>query len=347
MASPASVLHVALLVLPDTSASTLFGIYDLLLSARRDWQMLMNRVEVEPPIQPSIVSRDGRPLQIANDVTVHPHAGLADVQAVDVVVVSDLMLPPWLPLDDRYDVEAAWLRERFAGGATLASACSGAVLLARTGLLAGQEGTSHWGYCECLQDSYPETQWRPEKALVAAGVGQRLVMAGSGTSWHALALYLIARYVGAEEAMQVARLNVLNWDSSSPLAYAAMSRSLQASDALVARTQEWAAQHYDSEAPVAAMVQMSGLAERTFQRRFAQATGMTPLDYIHTLRLEEAKQLLESGDLPVEAIALEIGYQDASFFSRLFRRKVGLTPAQYRRRFGSLLRRLAGAAVDS
>ncbi|MNM89135.1 Exoenzyme S synthesis regulatory protein ExsA [compost metagenome] len=147
--------------------------------------------------------------------------------------------------------------------------------------------------------------------------------------------------------MQVARLNVLNWDSSSPVAYAAMSRSLQASDALVARTQEWAAQHYDNEAPVAAMVQMSGLAERTFQRRFAQATGMTPLDYIHTLRLEEAKQLLESGDLPVEAIALEIGYQDASFFGRLFRRKVGLTPAQYRRRFGSLLRRLAGAAVDS
>ena len=86
------------------------------------------------------------------------------------------------------------------------------------------------------------------------------------------------------------------------------------------------------------------MSMRTFQRRFAQATGLAPLDYVHTLRLEEAKQMLESGDAPVEAIALEVGYQDASFFGRLFRRKVGLTPAQYRRRFGALARRLAGAA---
>jgi transcriptional regulator GlxA family with amidase domain len=92
------------------------------------------------------------------------------------------------------------------------------------------------------------------------------------------------------------------------------------------------------------MVALAGLPERTFKRRFTQATGMSPLDYVHTLRLEEAKQMLEAGDEPVEAIALEVGYQDASFFGRLFHRKVGLTPAQYRRRFGALHRTLAGAA---
>ncbi|CAD5108915.1 GlxA family transcriptional regulator [Zestomonas carbonaria] len=342
----ASILNVALLALPDTTASTLFGLYDLLLSARRDWQILLHRNPVEPPILPRIVSRDGRPLRVANDVEVHPQASLAEAEGADVVVISDLMIPPWQPLGDRYDLEAEWLRAQYEAGATLASACSGAVLLARTGLLAGQEGTSHWGYCEQLQRDHPDTRWHPDKALVTAGVGQRLVMAGSGTSWHALALFLIARYVGAEEAMQVARLNLLSWDSSSQLAYAAMARTSQVADALVARCQEWAAQHYDSEAPVAAMVQMSGLAERTFQRRFVQATGQTPLDYVHTLRLEEAKQMLESGDLPIEQVALEVGYQDASFFGRLFRRRVGLTPAQYRRRFGGLARRLAGVAKE-
>jgi transcriptional regulator GlxA family with amidase domain len=98
--------------------------------------------------------------------------------------------------------------------------------------------------------------------------------------------------------------------------------------------------NYGCESPVAQMVALSGLAERTFKRRFTQATGMAPLEYVHTLRLEEAKQMLESGDAPVEAVALEVGYQDASFFGRLFRRRVGLTPAQYRRRFGQLSRRL-------
>ena len=86
------------------------------------------------------------------------------------------------------------------------------------------------------------------------------------------------------------------------------------------------------------MVARAGLPERSFIRRFSKATGMTPLDYVQALRLEEAKQLLETGDLPVEAIADEVGYQDTSFFGRLFRRKVGLTPQQYRLRFGSLRR---------
>ena len=95
------------------------------------------------------------------------------------------------------------------------------------------------------------------------------------------------------------------------------------------------------------MTRLSGLPERTFVRRFAKATGLSPLEYVHAVRLEEAKQMLETEDAPIEAIALEIGYEDASFFNRLFRRKVGLTPAQYRRRFGSIRRSLAGHSVDA
>jgi transcriptional regulator GlxA family with amidase domain len=86
------------------------------------------------------------------------------------------------------------------------------------------------------------------------------------------------------------------------------------------------------------MVRLSGLAERSFKRRFQQATGMAPLQYVHTLRLEESKHLLEVTDDPVEAVANEVGYEDAGFFARLFRRHVGLTPAHYRRRFGGLRR---------
>ena len=88
------------------------------------------------------------------------------------------------------------------------------------------------------------------------------------------------------------------------------------------------------------MIKLSGLPERSFIRRFSKATGMSPLDYVHSLRLEEAKRMLETEDLAVEAIANEVGYEDASFFGRLFHRKVGLTPTQYRRRFGSLRRAL-------
>lgn len=79
-----------------------------------------------------------------------------------------------------------------------------------------------------------------------------------------------------------------------------------------------------------------GLAERTFKRRFARATGMPPMDYVHTLRLEEAKQLLETTAAPTEKIARDVAYEDGSFFRRLFRRKVGITPREYRKRSGSI-----------
>ena len=88
------------------------------------------------------------------------------------------------------------------------------------------------------------------------------------------------------------------------------------------------------------MIALSDLPERSFIRRFTKATGLTPMDYVHALRLEEAKQMLETTDLSVDAIANEVGYEDASFFGRLFRRKVALTPAQYRLRFGMLRKAL-------
>lgn len=336
-------MRVALLATPVTTASTLFGIHDILSGARRDWDALVRGQDSSSPFAPSVVSRDGQPIDAANGVRITPHASFAEGGDFDIVCITDLMVMPGDSLA-AFAPEAEWVSAQYEAGATVASACSGALLLAHTGVLDGLDATTHWGYCEALRRSHPRTRWRPDQALVATGAGQRLIMAGSGTSWHALALFLIARFVGAEEAMQAARMNVLDWNATSPLAYAAMARTAQVDDAAIARCQEWVAGHYASDAPVAAMQQLSGLAERTFQRRFVQATGFSPLEYVHTLRLEEAKQLLEASEQPVEMVALEVGYQDAGFFTRLFRRKVGLSPAQYRRRFGALARRLSGVA---
>ena len=344
MTSSKRPISVALLGCADVTAATLYGIFDALASVRRDWQLLHGGPEVASPFHPLVVSRDGAPFTAANGVRITPDADLAGCPRPDVVCITDLALPPGQPLGSRYDAEVAWVRQCHQGGAILASSCSGAVLLARTGLLDGLDATSHWAYCDALAREYPNTRWQPERGLVFCGPERRILMAGSGAAWHLLALALIARFAGPEEAMQVARINLLDVQSASPVAYASLARGGHADDPLVARAQAWAALHYGSESPVAQMVALSGLPERTFKRRFTHSTGMSPLEYVHMLRLEEAKQMLEAGDAPVEAIAHEVGYQDTSFFSRLFRRKVTLTPAQYRRRFGTLARRLTDAA---
>jgi transcriptional regulator GlxA family with amidase domain len=338
---------VALLGVPDSSAATLYGFYDALLCTRRDWSMLHGGAPQASPFAPVVVSRDGRPFEAANGVFITPTASLAQCPRPDVACVTDLAVPPDMPIGDRYDPEVVWLRECHAQGALLASACSGAVVLARTGLLDGLDATSHWAYCDALRRRHPRVRWHPERGLIATGADQRILMAGSGVSWHLLVLALIARFAGPQDAMHVARISLMDMSAANPMAYASLTHGSHAADPVISRCQQWAPMHYPEEAPVARMVALSGLAERTFKRRFTLATGMTPLEYIHHVRLEEAKQMLESGDSPVEAVAEEVGYSDAGFFGRLFRRKVGLSPAQYRVRFGRLARELDGLGRGS
>lgn len=340
MPDSTDMLTVALLAVPESTASTVYGMHEILASAGRDWDLLIKGTPGESKIQSVIVSADGNRVRVSNGLWIEPHCALPQCPPPDVVAIPDLMVAPEEDLAGRYPAEVAWLKERYAAGATLASACSGAMILAEAGLLDGQDATTHWGYCEALAARYPATRVHPNRALVISGEGQRLIMAGGGTSWYDLALFLIARFLGTEEAMRVARLQLLDWHHVGQQPFAALTRKRQVDDAVIAQCQEWIAQHYERDAPVAAMARLSGLAERSFKRRFARATGMSPIEYVHTLRIEESKQVLETTDLPIEAVANEVGYEDASFFGRLFRRKVGLTPAQYRKRFGALRKAL-------
>ena len=340
-------LDVALLAVPEATASTLYGMYDLLCSAGRDWNLLVDGTPGKPRIRPTIVSTDGRGFHAANGAWVEPQRALAPEPVPDVICVLEVFVAPGTCLAGRYSAEYEWLRRCYRSGATLATACTGTLLLAEAGLLDGLDATTHWGYCEALARGYPKVRVHPERALVITGEGQRIIMGGGGTSWLDVGLFLVARFLGVEEAMRLGRLYLVDWHDVGQQPFAALTRSRQVGDALIAKCQVWVAQHYDQNNPVAGMARLSGLAARTFARRFTRATGMSPMEYVQTLRLEEAKHLLEASDEPIEAVANLVGYEDASFFGRLFRRKVGLTAAQYRRRFQAMRRRLEVGAVRS
>jgi transcriptional regulator GlxA family with amidase domain len=289
---------------------------------------------------PTVVSAGPLDLVSANGARIRADCRIDDCGAPDIVCIPDFSLSPDDDCAGRFHAEVAWLRARHEAGATLACVCTSAVILARTGLLDGMDATVHWAYAASLSRHFPTLRIDPDRSLVVTGPDRRIVMAGGGTSHLDLALYLIARFAGITEASDVARAYLINWHHEGQKPFADLLVGRQSIDALIARCQAWLADHYADPRPVNGMVELSGLPERTFARRFVQATGMAPMEYVHALRLEEAKQMLEMSDLPVEAIALEVGYQDSSFFGRLFRRRVGLTPMQYRRRFASLRRML-------
>jgi transcriptional regulator GlxA family with amidase domain len=334
-------VKVAILAVPEVTASALFGMFDLFSSPGRDFSFITKGEAGSQRMHPFIVSSDGREFQAANGVWVRPDYGLADSPRPDIVCIPDFYVDPGESIAGLHTVEAQWLKRAHEDGAMLASACSGALLIGEAGLLTNCEATIHWGYVASLAKNFPGVKVKAQQSLVLSGEAQRIVMAGGGSSWQDLALYLIGRYVGQKEAMEVAKVYLLQWHDVGQKPFSSLLRHAQTSDPVVAKCQEWLAINYKARAPVGAMTGLSGLPERSFARRFAKATGMSPLDYAHALRLEEAKQMLETTDLSVEAIANEAGYEDTSFFFRLFRRNTGLTPAQYRVRFGSLRRALA------
>jgi transcriptional regulator GlxA family with amidase domain len=340
MAAEPVPLKVAIIAVPEVTASTLFGMFDLFSSPGRDYQFITKGIPGEQRMSPCIVARQRQSFSAANGITVTPDFDFETAPQPDIVCIPDFFVNPGDSVAGQYQPEAHWLRRVHAGGAVLASACSGAVLLGEAGLLANCDATIHWGYVRTLTNNYPGIRVNLNQPIVLGGEAHRIVMAGGGTSWQDLALYLIARHVGLKEAIEVAKTYMLEWHELGQQPFATLLSARQTGDAVINRCQAWVAEHYRTPSPVAAMMSVSGLTERTFIRRFRDATGLTPLDYVHALRLEEAKQMLETGDLSVEAIANEVGYEDASFFGRLFRRKIGVTPAQYRLRFG-VLRRIA------
>jgi transcriptional regulator GlxA family with amidase domain len=327
---------VALLAFPEVTASVLFGLYDMFHSAGRDWGLVVKGRPGLPLLRSVIVAARSEPLAVANGVRIQPDVALRDLPVPDVLCVPEVFVAPGSSLSGRFEEELACIRQYYQAGSIVAAACSGALLLAEAGVLEGQDATTHWAYCDALAAKHPRVRVHAQRSLVVTGEGHRLVMAGGGTSWHDLALYLVSRLAGLEAAMQLARVYLVDWHQVGQQPYARLSSTRQTEDALITRCQVWLADHYREQNPVAAVTRVSGLNARTFVRRFKQATGMSPLEYAHRVRLEEAKQMLEATDLPVAAVALDVGYEDEGFFVRLFKRSVHLTPAQYRRRFAGL-----------
>lgn len=338
--APRKPLEIAILTTGKTTSSTVYGMNDLLCSAGRDWPLITGGEAGQPLIKPTIVSASGEALEVANGGWVKPHRRLSDDYRPDVVCILEIAIAPDSQFADELTREIEWLLAYWARGGTIAAACTGSLLIAEAGLLDGEDATTHWGFCEFAGRRYPQIRFHANRALVTSGEGQRLIMAGGGTSWMDLGLYLIARFCSMEEAIRVAKVHLIDWHEVGQQPYAVLSCRGQSEDAVISQCQVWVAEHYDRPSPVNQMMAQSGLSERSFKRRFKQATGMTPMEYVLTLRLEEAKQILETSDIPIEAVAEAVGYQDAGFFGRKFLDRVGMTPTQYRRRFHGLRQHL-------
>jgi transcriptional regulator GlxA family with amidase domain len=168
---------------------------------------------------------------------------------------------------------------------------------------------------------------------VVSGRREELVSSGASTSWHDLVLYLIARFAGSAAAQAAARSFALQWHQDGLAPYIVFEGRRDHGDRAVEAAQQWLARHFSVASPVEAMIRRSKLASSTFKRRFANATGLSPIAYVQRLRIEDAKRRLERTTASVDEIGWQVGYEEPAFFRRLFKRIAGVSPGAYRRRF--------------
>jgi transcriptional regulator GlxA family with amidase domain len=324
---------VAIVAVPETAGSALYGMVDVLSATGTIWTTLVRSDEGRSIFDVRIVAPSSVPFTCGHGIPVHPAAAVGDDPRASIVIVPELWLGPDDDIRGRYPDVIAWLRRSHERGAWIYSACSGAILLAETGLLDGCDATSHWGYEDLFRARYPRVRFRPEPALAFADALGRIVTAGGTSSWHDLALHIIARHASPGEALRIAKVYLLKLHPEGQLPYRSLIRGAPAADTVVRALQRQLEERFRDAHVLARAIEQVGVAERTIKRRFRAATGTTPIEYLQNVRVEEAKRLLESSTLPVEDVGYEVGYEDASFFRRLFKRSVGLTPSAYRRMF--------------
>lgn len=332
MARQSEPIDALIVAVPETAGSALYGMVDVLGAAGNLWEQLAGG-EARQLLRPRIVSAKRRPFLCGNRIPVRPELSIADCGTPDIIILPELWLGPDEPISGRHQAIVDWVRRCYRGGAFVYSACSGAILLAETGLLDGREATSHWGYERQFRTRYPKVRFNPKPALQFADPAGRIVTAGGTTSWHDLALHIIARHCGPGEAARIAKVYLLKTHEEGQLPYAALVRDAPHADAAVREAEALLKTNFRATDALGQTVSRSRLPERTLKRRFKAATGLALIDYVQNLRIEEAKRLLETTALPVEAVSAEVGYDNLSFFNRLFRRRCGLTPARYRKLF--------------
>lgn len=321
-------LEVIILGFDGVLSSVLTGALDLFSFTGVSWQRFSD-LEVQPKFKVQIASVGGVDIKCSNRLILQAHCDINDIQECDLLLIPTIgdsinkvlkrnseLLPHLIRLADT--------------NADIASNCSGAFFLAEAGLLDNKIATTHWGYANKFKADYPLVDLQENQFVTQSG---NIFCAAGGSAFYDLALLLIERYCGREMSTQVAKTQIIDSKRGSQNSYTNVTLHKPHSDVLVKQVQEFIENNFEQSIQVSDLATMVNVTSRTLNRRFQSCVAMRPIEYIQAVRIEQAKRLLESGKVSIKSLAYQVGYNDISSFTRLFKRATELTPKEYQDKF--------------
>lgn len=309
-------------------ASAITGVVDLFAMAGVSWNRIQQQ-DVQRLFKVSIASPDGQPIRCINGLELQAHCSYQEIQTADIVVVPTIAAPIQDVLQQNLEL-IQFLKSAHADSTLIAGNCTGNFFLAEAGILDNRVATTHWGFQDIFRTHYPQVKLNADLMISR---DQNIYCAGGGLAWFDLGLHLIERFYGFEVAMQSAKSFVIDYRRDSQLSYSLLKIGQPHYDELVQNVQSWLEQHFHESFSLDDIATRFNVTTRTLIRHFKQALDLPPNQYLQAIRIEAARKRLEETDQAVDVIMQNIGYQDPSSFRRLFHRKTGLTPLEYRRRF--------------
>jgi transcriptional regulator GlxA family with amidase domain len=327
----AKTVTVAIVGYPGCSAWITAGLLELFAIANNARATLPDRGGTTARFDCHIVGGSGRAVRGSHGVTFAAHPMR---RRYDASIVPPIWCESLADLEkqaQRLRAENVFIVRMARRSQIFASSCSGAVLLAQAGLLNGRCATTCWWLVNWFRQTFPDVEMVPDRLVMR---DRDCWTGAAGAAYMHLALELVRELAGEPLAAATGRLMLVERRRGSQSPFL-VPHTAPEQGSEIERATRYLRQHSNKQLALAGVCRALAVSERTLARKFKASLGMSPLSYLQSQRVARARQLLESSKLPLDRIVEQCGYEDVSSFRKLFARQVGMTPREYRQRFGS------------
>ncbi len=316
--------HVTILAVPKALGTSITLPIEMLNAADA-----MSRIEnpARDRLITQIASVDGKPLEITGGIEIKPHVKLESINNTNLIIIPALWGNP-RPVIRRFPVIMEWLLHQQENQALICATGTGCCFLAECGILDYKPATTHWYYFEQFRKRYPKVKLQTKRFITNT---ENIYCAGRINSITNLMIHFIERFYNHEIALKIEQHFAHEIKQSYESIFYSFDEQSVHHDEEIIQAQQWMLRNYPNTFTLQAVANQFDMSIRTFNRRFKQATGRTPSEYLHQVRIGTAKDLLKESNLSIAEISFKVGYSDSAYFASLFKKQVSLTPRQYRK----------------